>query len=539
MLKRFGLGGLLFLALAAGCAGSGAAQGEAAPSDARIEVVLGLLRDQPGLERFAMDVNDPDSAEYGAFLAVEEIASRFGASDDVKATVREYFDGRAESVVFDAAGGFAVVELKIGEAANVFGTGWNVGTTSDGVAYVQPVELPTVPSELDGQVIEVLSTTHELDPDAVTQSTASTGGEDPSSCQRAGAAVVRSHRLYGISEMSAVGLDGSGVRVAVVSLGTFDPYAYSLWTSCLALESAVQPQELDVDVARGLPQEGELDVDIDTIVAVTPHLAALDLITVDEFGWVGRPFAAALNGVTADPPDVISSSIGFCEAELDAQSVELAEYALAALAATGTTVVATSGDFGSSACQSVDGASVQYPASSAFVTTVGGTQLAGDGSAQAAWFEAGRFASGGGTSPMVDRPGYQGDGAGRDLPDLALLAAPSDLPPIPTCSVDGCEWKNIGGTSVSGPLFAGGVVQIKQMMRQQGKIPVGMLNPLLYGLASQQGAFEDITSGSNDLDGVGCCTAGAGFDLTTGWGTPNLSELAQYAIDFAPEASSG
>ncbi len=47
------------------------------------------------------------------------------------------------------------------------------------MAYAQPVEPPTVPSELDGQVIEVLSTTHELDEDAVTQSTASTGGEDP------------------------------------------------------------------------------------------------------------------------------------------------------------------------------------------------------------------------------------------------------------------------------------------------------------------------------------------------------------------------
>ena len=89
MLERFGLGSLLVLALVTGCAGSGQAQGEAAPSDASIEVVLGLLRDQPGLERFALDVNDPDSEEYGGFLDVQEIASRFGASDDVKATVRD------------------------------------------------------------------------------------------------------------------------------------------------------------------------------------------------------------------------------------------------------------------------------------------------------------------------------------------------------------------------------------------------------------------------------------------------------------------
>ncbi|MCP3974527.1 MAG: S8 family serine peptidase [bacterium] len=348
--------------------------------------------------------------------------------------------------------------------------------------------------------------------------------------------VGRVHSLYGVSDLAAMDLDGQGVTVSVVSLGRFNPHSYSLWTSCLGLDSPVQPVETDVFVESGLPQEAELDLDIDTIVAVAPHLDSLEAITVDEFGWVGRPFAAALNeeGV---PPDVISSSIGFCEAQLDAQSVELAEYSLAALASVGTTVVTTSGDFGSAACQ-VDEptTSVQYPASSAFVTAVGGTQLGSDGTDQVTWYEANRFASGGGTSTLVDRPGYQAEGDGRQVPDIALLASPSDLPPIPTCTSEGCTWSATGGTSAAGPLFAGAIAQIKQLMRQQGRVPVGSLNPLLYRFATEPDGYTDISVGSNDIYGLGCCNADIGFDLTTGWGAPDIRAFADYAVNAAPMA---
>ena len=49
--------------------------------------------------------------------------------------------------------------------------------------------------------------------------------------------------------------------------------------------------------------------------------------------------------------------------------------------------------------------------------------------------------------------------------------------------------------------------------------PVGFLNPQLYALAGSNG-FTDITSGSN-----GAYSAGSGYDLCTGLGTPLVGNL--------------
>jgi kumamolisin len=51
-------------------------------------------------------------------------------------------------------------------------------------------------------------------------------------------------------------------------------------------------------------------------------------------------------------------------------------------------------------------------------------------------------------------------------------------------------------------------------------MPVGWLNPLLYGPVAGAGAFRDITAGNN-----GAYAAAAGWDACTGWGTPVGSKL--------------
>lgn len=42
---------------------------------------------------------------------------------------------------------------------------------------------------------------------------------------------------------------------------------------------------------------------------------------------------------------------------------------------------------------------------------------------------------------------------------------------------------------------------------------------------SQPASFFDITKGSNDLSGVGCCQAAVGYDLASGLGVPNWAVL--------------
>ena len=68
------------------------------------------------------------------------------------------------------------------------------------------------------------------------------------------------------------------------------------------------------------------------------------------------------------------------------------------------------------------------------------------------------------------------------------------------------------------PLWAGLVARFNQRL----EMPVGWLNPLLYGPVAGSGAFRDITSGDN-----GAYPAAAGWDACTGWGTPVGSKLLE------------
>jgi hypothetical protein len=101
---------------------------------------------------------------------------------------------------------------------------------------------------------------------------------------------------------------------------------------------------------------------------------------------------------------------------------------------------------------------------------------------------------------------------------------------------------SFGGTSAATPLLAGGFALIDESLRRQGRVALGLANPLLYRLgrdpAGSGQVFFDVTSGSNDVGPfiqsnqapLGCCTARAGYDEASGWGGVNLAGLAQAAL---------
>ena len=76
----------------------------------------------------------------------------------------------------------------------------------------------------------------------------------------------------------------------------------------------------------------------------------------------------------------------------------------------------------------------------------------------------------------------------------------------------------IGGTSAVAPLWAGLIALLNQSLGH----PVGFLNPMLYDTTSRDGAFRDITSGSN-----GAYSASAGWDPCSGWGVADGQKLLQ------------
>jgi kumamolisin len=161
---------------------------------------------------------------------------------------------------------------------------------------------------------------------------------------------------------------------------------------------------------------------------------------------------------------------------------------------------------------------VDFPASMPWVVAVGGTELAGTPPAEVAWSQ-----SGGGQSEEFAKPDYQqgigpfaSDGV-RDVPDVAALAGAPGV-----AIVHGGREFPIGGTSAAAPMWAGVWALIDQSQGGAG-MPQGHAE--LYRLGAGGHGFHDITSGGNAIGTVPGFNAGPGFDLTTGWGTPDVPAL--------------
>jgi len=192
--------------------------------------------------------------------------------------------------------------------------------------------------------------------------------------------------------------------------------------------------------------------------------------------------------------------------------------------------------------------------------------------------------SGGHSSVYTTKPAWQmgfGDSV-RDIPDISLFAsdghngsfyvvcqADAVQTPSSSCSTSGpsFEFVGVGGTSASAPAFAGIMADIIESTGRQGNV-----NPILYQLAKTQAAsttpatcnssnqtnpnvpppaacvFNDITKGNNsvpcagkspncssstanangvlvDSKNVPAFTTGPGYDLATGLGSVNVSNL--------------
>jgi subtilase family serine protease len=206
------------------------------------------------------------------------------------------------------------------------------------------------------------------------------------------------------------------------------------------------------------------------------------------------------------------------------------------MAAQGQSIFAASGDWGS-----YPSGFSAFPAEDPWVTSVGGTVLPAYTLPwpEIAWgtgYCTGYCASSGGISPdgismaawssTYGLPDYQADVADasnggsaslRNVPDVAANAGSG----IYICPLAECGgWI---GTSLASPLWAGYTALINQQAEAAGKPTAGFINPAIYviGKGSNYGSdFHDMTSGSN-----GGFNAVTGYDLVTGWGSPNGQNL--------------
>jgi len=209
------------------------------------------------------------------------------------------------------------------------------------------------------------------------------------------------------------------------------------------------------------------------------------------------------------------------------------------MASQGQNFFAASGD-DSTWCSSQSADCFPWPADDANIVSVGGTDLttssaAGPWASETAWSD-----SGGGISPdSIAIPSWQqlsgvinssnkGSTILRNGPDVSANANFTFY----TCADQkACEANEYGGTSFAAPMWAGYLALANQQAATTGE-SIGFLNPIIYPAAltsSYSTLFHDITSGTS-----GSYSAVIGYDLVTGWGSPNTTGLINLLAPATP-----
>jgi len=589
------LGLLAPTALAAGPK-AGAARVGSAPPAQKLQLVFPLKANLAGLERFASAVTTVGSPQYGDFEPIAVLARRFGASTTTRGGVLRYLARQGASRVrIDATGLFADATMTVSLAQRLFATSLARYEGARQTRFVAPSSPARVPAALRGAVTGVVG----LDTDPLvatgrsmvartahfTHTTAEVGSDQqgPSGYglrtgHATGCAGALGQRgfdpnqyltAYDYAPLQAAGVTGQGERVALIEIDGFRYQDLRSFAKCFLL-AVPAINGYGVGLKRPLAPGGETTLDLEVLDATAPGLKAIDVYESQaRASDVLLSLTAPLQN-RGHVPEVISASLGVCEPSLELaigrSGVRTAEGALALAAASGISITASSGDAGSSACVGstgpLDGLADSYPASSPYVTGVGGTNVTLNSAnqilTQPVWNDApyNPSAGGGGSSALFLRPSYQKGFVSsnrRGVPDVSMLA--DVLPGYNIyCTARGdCinsqnsnPWVPVGGTSAASPLFAGGIALVDETLREHGKQNLGLANPLLYKLDRGDAAthvISDVVTGGNDLGAylsggnrkpLGCCTAGPGYDLASGLGSVDLAKFALLATATQP-----
>jgi hypothetical protein len=254
----------------------------------------------------------------------------------------------------------------------------------------------------------------------------------------------------------------------------------------------------------------EISLDLDAVSAACPDC---HILLVEASAPQDGPLMTAVDTAVRLGAVAVSNSYGGAE-----DSTILA--ADAHLNHPGVAITASTGD---------SGYGVSWPASSPYVTAVGGTTLTAASNARG-WTEKVWSGAGSGCSQFEPKPSWQTDPgcARRTVGDVSAVADPaSGLGVYDTynnCSVASlCDtlislglaqglngWAQVGGTSLSSPLVAS-VYALAGNSVTAGSYPY-----------AHAGALFDVTTGSNgSCGGSYLCTGKPGYDGPSGLGTPN------------------
>jgi subtilase family serine protease len=488
------------------------------PGAQRMSLAISLpLRNQAELDDLLQQIYDPQSSSYHHYMSVAEFTARFGPAESDYAAAQGFAKANGLAVI-DTAENRMVLDVE-GPAANIesaFHVTLGVYQhPTEGRTFYAPDREPTV--DLDVPLLHISgldnfslphakNTRSSQQPAAAGKTTGSgPGGDFIGSDMRAA--------YYGSGP-----LDGKGQ-----SVGLFELAGYQLSDVINFFKQVKEPLKVPV---KGVSVNGanlrcppascddsEQALDIEMAISMAPGLSQVVV-------YVGNQDPSIFAKMASDNTSKqLSCSWGWSDNEsvLDPIFEEFMAQGQTLFVATGDSGSGTPGD-------------VVWPADDPYVMAVGGTDLTTTGPGGAWKSETGWSGSAGAPSKNgIPIPSYQqlpgvinssnhGSTTLRNYPDVAAEANTNQY----SCYDGGCFQGN-GGTSYAAPQWAGLTAMANQQSVANGGTTLGFLNPAIYAIgvgSSYDSDFHDIVSGSN-----GGYKAVVGYDLVTGWGSPDGPNL--------------
>lgn len=560
---------------------SGAESAQAATSiradDPEVTFLVGLPRDSEALQAAAQERSTPGNLLYRDHPSLVNAGRSYGAKSRAITRLRNAAKPLGIDVEIDKGRIVARLTATVSEWERAYGMAMRITPASadypfdqfaftEGRAYAgPPAALRQVVQEMTAlaAVYDVAADTpgasaqqtRELqatlaDPGSPQRWPGNLGTLPPGTCdapalaQKAVYAPGQIQQAYGTTALVGRGVRGEGARLTLISFG--GGYVARDIEAAAECFGYAQP-EIDVVTGTGVPEPFvnatiETHLDLITASSVLSRAERITLLQVPDTAVAFTDaFARMLDGPAV--PDAVSISYGICELDMASfpKAVPLNEDLLRMAAIVGTTVVVATGDNGTSMCGAEVAAetgepTLWYPATSPWVTAVSGTRLAlrpdNTRRTERVWNDLPYVGSAvpapagaGGPSGIFDRPWWQPGPTPtgpRAIPDVAVLGAIK--PGWPVAYSGGIY--SIGGTSGGTPFVAANLAAMSARQRDRGFPTIGFANGWLYQATSARTpAFFDITSGSNAVQLVGCCSAYRGYDMASGLGAPIMDGL--------------
>lgn len=520
----------------------------AADAGQQLNLSIGLqLRDQASLDALLNALYDPQSEQYHQYLSPDQFTQLFAPPPDQVQHVISYLQSQGFTVtsvapnnlLIDATGSVAQVQRIFHVQINTYRLGShtfyaNANTPSIPGPMSQLItSIGGLDDSLQYQPLYQLAQRHWLD-----TSNGPVGGMGPQELLKA----------YNGTPLHDSGVLGDNQTIGILELDGYQPVDVMRYFLQYGLGTPNISNVL-VDGFSGAPGQGAIEdeLDIELIAGIAPH--------ANQIIYQGPNTTQGINDtynriVTDHKVQVVSTSWGLCEASSGNAELQTLDQIFKQGAAEGMTFVAASGDSGAYDCQDSNLA-VDSPADDPYVTGVGGTSLqlnGGNYGSESAWSSTGQgqrgpngSGGGGGLSNIFKQPNWQtGPGVknnysngNREVPDVSAAANPTNGYSI-YCTVtnSGCPptgWTTVGGTSASSPFWAASLTLVNQYRQAHGKTIIGQANAALYKLINTP-AFHDVTSGNNLY-----YPATSYYDMASGIGTPNLSNLADGLLNEATD----